>query len=270
MSASSEKLVRDQFDRQVGHYLASSAMADRDMIRAIVTAAPIGPGQRVLDVACGAGFLLRAYRDAGAEVFGVDLSEAMLREAGKTLGRPAAPDRLVQADAARLPFDAERFDLVTCKLAFHYFPDPRGAIREMVRTCRRSGRLVLIDRVACDDPEQGAAQNRLEKLRTPNKVRVYAEEELAGMLASIGLTVLRRELVMQRMGFEQWMAAAGALGRMEEARAMLIGPKAEDLAGLTPREEGGRLVIHHRTLILVAKPTGSAGSAGHVKRATRL
>src|SRR5438552_867016 len=160
MSASHEELVRDQFDRQVGHYLASSAMADQDMIRAIVAAAPIRPGQSVLDVACGAGFLLRAYRDAGAEDFGVDLSKAMLREAGKTLGASVAPDHLIQADAARLPFDPECFDLVTCKLALHYVPDPRRAISEMARTCRRSGRVALIDRVACDDPERCAAQNR--------------------------------------------------------------------------------------------------------------
>src|SRR5262249_5259732 len=110
-AASHETLVRDQFDRQVGHYLASSTMADQDMIQAIRAAAPVRPGQSVLDVACGAGFLLRAYRDAGAEVFGVDLSEAMLREAGKTLGASVPGDHLIQADAARLPFEPERFDL---------------------------------------------------------------------------------------------------------------------------------------------------------------
>jgi ubiquinone/menaquinone biosynthesis C-methylase UbiE len=255
--ASQEKLVRDQFDRQVGHYLASSAMADQGMIRTILTAVPIEPGQRVLDVACGAGFLLRAYHDAGAEVFGVDLSEAMLREAGKTLGASVAPDRLIQADAARLPFDPERFDLVTCKLALHYVPDPRRAIREMVRTCRKSGRVVLIDRVAPDDPKLCAAQNQLEKLRTPNKVRVYTEEEIAGLLASSGLTVVRRERMLQPMDFERWMAAAGALDRVDKARALLIGAGGEDLTGLAPRLEAGRWVIYHRTLILVANKNPS-------------
>jgi 2-polyprenyl-3-methyl-5-hydroxy-6-metoxy-1,4-benzoquinol methylase len=81
MAALQTALVREQFDQQVAHYLASSAMADRMVIEAIVAAAPVQPGQRVLDVACGAGFLLLAYRDAGADVFGVDLSSAMLREA---------------------------------------------------------------------------------------------------------------------------------------------------------------------------------------------
>jgi ubiquinone/menaquinone biosynthesis C-methylase UbiE len=252
MSDSHPARVRQQFDRQVDHYLASSAMADRRIIEAVVAAAPVRPGQRVLDVACGAGFLLRAYRDAGAEVFGVDLSEAMLRAAGTTLGGAFPSDRLLPGDAAQLPFAGETFDLVTCKLAMHYFPDPHRTVGEMARVCRRSGRVALIDRVACADPGLCAAHNRLEKLRTPNKVRVYAEDELAGLLARAGLPIVRQQLLIQPMDFEEWLAAAGALDRAEQARELLLGPGGEDRTGLAPREEAGRLLIHHRTLILVA------------------
>lgn len=254
MSASHQSLVRQQFDRQVAHYLASSAMADRVVIDAIVAAAPAGPGQRVLDVACGAGFLLQAYQNAGADVFGVDLTEAMLREASKTLGPSFPPDHLFPADATRLPFADKSFDLVTCKLAMHYFPEPERVIREMVRVCRRSGLVALIDRVACDEPNVCAGQNVLEKLRTPNKIRVYTEGELAEMLVHAGVKLLRRELLIQPVGFEEWMAAAGASDRVAQARALLIGPEGEDLTGLAPREEAGRLVINHRTLILVGLP----------------
>jgi SAM-dependent methyltransferase len=237
-------------------------MAESRVIEAIVAAAPVRPGQRVLDVACGAGFLLRAYRDAGAEVFGVDLSEEMLREAGKTLGLTVPPDHLIPGDAALLPFEGETFDVVTCKLATHYFPDPHRALGEMARVCRASGLIAVIDRVACDDPGLCAAQNELEKIRTPNKVRVYAGGELAGLLAAAGVTVVRQELMIQPMDFEEWMAAAGALDRVGQARELLLGPRGEDRTGLAPREEAGRLVIHHRTLILVGEPTGSAGRVG--------
>lgn len=254
-------LVRNQFDRQVRHYLTSSAMADPSVINAILKAAPIQPGQSVLDIACGAGFLLRAYRDAGGDVYGVDLADAMLREAAKTLRPSVDPNHLIPADAAELPFDSETFDLVTCKLAFHYFRHPNRVVKEMTRVCRKSGRIVLIDRVSSDDPECSDCQNRLEKLRTPNKVRVYQEHELIGLLSSNGVAIIGKEWLVQPMPFEEWMLAAGALDRLDVARCLLIGPGGEDLTGLAPSEETGRLLIHHRTLVLAGKPNDKASAS---------
>ncbi len=124
----------------------------------------------------------------------------------------------------------------------------------MARVCRASGLVALIDRVTCDDLMQTTAHNRLEKLRTPNKVHVYSENELIGILESGRLTVIRRELVIQPMDFKEWMAAAGAVDRMEQARGLLFGPAGEDRTGLAPCDQSGRLVIHHHTLILVANP----------------
>jgi ubiquinone/menaquinone biosynthesis C-methylase UbiE len=255
MSVFHQGSVRQQFDRQVGHYLADSAMADRTVLEAILTAVPVQSGQRVLDVACGAGFLLEAYQEVGAEVAGVDVSAAMLREARQTLGPKATPGCLVLADAARLPLASAVFDVVTCKLAFHYFPDPRQVMAEMLRVCRPPGLVAVIDRVACDDPVLAAAHNRLEKVRTPNKVRVYTGSELEGLVQSNGLTLVRRELLIQPMDFDTWLAAAGAEERAGQLRGLLFGPAGADLTGLAPRTEGGRLVIHHRTLILVGRPT---------------
>src|SRR5579864_1108521 len=252
MRAWCESPVRQQFERQFAHYRASSPMADRTVLDAIAALAPVQPGQRLLDVACGAGFLLRTYQELGAEVFGVDLSDAMLRAARSTLGPIVPAHHLVAADACDLPFACEAFDVVTCKLAFHYFAEPQRALVEMGRVCRRSGLIVVIDRVTSDHPAQCAAQNRLEKLRTPNKVRVYRERELVELLQSTGLTVVRRCMVVQPTSFAEWMSAAGAGDRNEQAKALLFGPIGEDLTGLAPEGCGDSLTIRHRTLILVA------------------
>lgn len=49
--------VRAQFDRQVAHYLQGSAMADEVFLERIVSLARPSAAMRVLDIACGAGFL---------------------------------------------------------------------------------------------------------------------------------------------------------------------------------------------------------------------
>jgi ubiquinone/menaquinone biosynthesis C-methylase UbiE len=176
----------------------------------------------------------------------------MLAEAQRwaaALGRENA--WFCQGDAEALPFGAGVFDVVSCKLAFHYFPHPDVAVAEMVRVVKPAGRVVLIDRVSSEDPHQRAYQNRLEKLRTPAKVRVYSESELVAWLDAGGLRVERRATYGETMEVEAWISAAGPDAETAQTiRAMLM--REGDPAGLQVRRDGDRWLLTHRTCILVA------------------
>jgi ubiquinone/menaquinone biosynthesis C-methylase UbiE len=104
----------------------------------LVDAAGVGPGQAVLDVACGTGIVARTAADrvgTTGSVTGVDLNEAML-----TVARRLRPDLdWRQGDAADLPFDDNTFDVVVCQSALMFFPDATQAIREMRRVCKPGG-----------------------------------------------------------------------------------------------------------------------------------
>lgn len=186
-------------------------------------------------------------------MYGVDLSARMLREANalaRTLGRDNIS--LCQADAEALPFGAAACDLVTCKLAFHYFPRPQVALAEMVRVATPTARVVLIDRVSPEDPEKRAYQNRLEKLRTPSKTYVYSESQLVAMLEQAGLVVEQRARYAEPMDVGAWIQAAGPDERTaQEILDLLI--TAGDPAGLAVRREADRWVMTHQTCVLVAR-----------------
>jgi ubiquinone/menaquinone biosynthesis C-methylase UbiE len=109
------------------------------------------------------------------QVVGIDLSRRVLT-AAQTLARTLGLGHtaFIQGDAEALPFAPHTFDLVTCELAFHYFPHPRAALTEMVRVSTPTACLVLVDRVSPEDPEKRTYQNRLEELRTPSKTYVYS------------------------------------------------------------------------------------------------
>lgn len=172
--------VRDQFDRNVRHYLQGGPMDDRALLDLIVRLAKPKASDRLLDVACGAGLLVAGFAGAVASAAGVDLSEAMLVEARKNaLGLGLVNTRFQQGDGEALPFTDESFDIVTCKLALHYFPDPVHAIGEMWRVARKGATIVLVDRVSSEDSLKQAYLNRIEKLRTPSKVKVYATSEIS-------------------------------------------------------------------------------------------
>lgn len=244
--------VRAQFDRQAAHYLQGSPMADRQLLELICRMASPNPTQRVLDVACGAGFLVCEFAKGARFVCGIDLAERMLAEACKLArAQPQANTVFCQADAEVLPFSGEAFDIVSCKLALHYFPHPEIALGEMRRVATRVGRVVLIDRISSEDPARCAYQNRIEKLRTPAKTRVYNESELVALLDRTGLAVEQRAMYPEVMGVDAWIRAAGP----DEATALTIRAmltRGGDPAGLDVQGEGDLMLLTHQTCILVA------------------
>lgn len=111
-------------------------------VEPVLQAAAVGPGDRMLDVACGTGVVARAAADRVAPdgtVTGVDLNPAMLAVAHRVA--PEIDWR--QGDVATLPFRERSFDVVTCQSAIFFFPDPTGALREMRRVTRPGGRVVV-------------------------------------------------------------------------------------------------------------------------------
>jgi ubiquinone/menaquinone biosynthesis C-methylase UbiE len=157
-----------------------------------------------------------------------------------------------QADAEALPFRHGVCDLITSKLAFHYFPHPQLTLAEMVRVATHEARLVLIDRVSPEDPEQRAYQNRLEKLRTPNKTYVYSASQLEAALAEVGLIVDARASYAEQMEVHAWLQAAGVDEPTGHTLLTLL-TAAGDPAGLQVRREGDRLLMTHQTVVLVAR-----------------
>jgi ubiquinone/menaquinone biosynthesis C-methylase UbiE len=101
----------------------------------------------ILDVGCATGRLLSALANAGAtRLSGVDLAPKILDVARRKLVGQRVKADLHEADAEEaLPWPAESFDVVTLIGVLHHFYRPLAALREIHRTLRASGRLLVID-----------------------------------------------------------------------------------------------------------------------------
>ncbi|MGE5274540.1 MAG: class I SAM-dependent methyltransferase, partial [Verrucomicrobiota bacterium] len=97
------------------------------------------PGQRVLDVACGAGAFLRLVAERGGDPFGIDASESLIELARRRL--PHAD--LQVGDMEELPYPDACFDLVTGFNAFFFANDFVGALREAGRAARPGAAIVI-------------------------------------------------------------------------------------------------------------------------------
>jgi 2-polyprenyl-3-methyl-5-hydroxy-6-metoxy-1,4-benzoquinol methylase len=100
----------------------------------------IRPGERVLDLGCGAGRFTRALREAGADVVGVELAEPALERARRNVG--GADLRLATPDGS-LPLGHQEVDLVWCSEVLEHVPDTVAFLTETRRVLRRGGRLLL-------------------------------------------------------------------------------------------------------------------------------
>ena len=97
------------------------------------------PGERVLEVGCGSGVFLRLAADRGAQVTGLDASEALL-----AIARQRVPEAdLTVGDLQLLPYEDETFDLVAGFNSFFFAADIVAALREAGRVAK-PGAPVLI------------------------------------------------------------------------------------------------------------------------------
>jgi demethylmenaquinone methyltransferase/2-methoxy-6-polyprenyl-1,4-benzoquinol methylase len=99
------------------------------------------PGERVLDIAAGTGTSSEPWADQEIEVVPADFSLGMLR-----VGRRRRPDMaFTAADAMRLPFADESFDVVTMSFGLRNVADVGAALREFLRVTKPGGRLVVCE-----------------------------------------------------------------------------------------------------------------------------
>jgi ubiquinone/menaquinone biosynthesis C-methylase UbiE len=138
-----QKVARDIWTS--GDY---AEVADR-LIRAfgptLVASVPIVSGQRVLDVACGAGNVAIAAALAGAEVTGVDIAPSLLERAADEGAAAGVEIEWVEGDAEALPFEDASFDVVTSAVGVMFCSSHERAAAELLRVCRPGGSIALIN-----------------------------------------------------------------------------------------------------------------------------
>src|SRR5438105_6343672 len=104
----------------------------------------------ILDVCTGTGDLALAYDRASAgrvPIIGADFCHEMLTRAEAKTARRRAGGRVryLEADAQRLPFPDDYFQITTVAFGLRNVTDPDRGLAEMVRVTRRGGRLAILE-----------------------------------------------------------------------------------------------------------------------------
>lgn len=123
---------------------------DETVADSILKASDVRPGNTVVDVGCGTGFLTRkaALQMQGkGRLVGVDLSPSMLEKAKDNLNRLALPTSVEfrVGDAEKIPLQDDFADAVVGNMILHHCPRPKRAISEMTRIAKDGGRIAVAD-----------------------------------------------------------------------------------------------------------------------------
>jgi SAM-dependent methyltransferase len=132
------------------HWVAHAARHDRALApygEAVLAAAAISAGDRVLDVGCGTGTMTRAAARLAGEgsALGVDIGRPLVEEARAETTAEGGPANVAfeEADAQIHPFPSRGFDVVVSRFGVMFFDDPVAAFANLRRGMADQGRLAF-------------------------------------------------------------------------------------------------------------------------------
>lgn len=138
--------------------------------------------KRVLEIACGTGRFTAMLASEGADIVGLDISEAMLQQGREKARELGVDDRLefMRGDAARLPFPDDHFDAVFAMRFFHLADTPASFLAEMARVSKRQ--------VFFDTFNRRSTRSLYNAL-LPMGSRLYSDHEVYRLLDGAGLQI---------------------------------------------------------------------------------
>lgn len=197
--------VQAQFGAATEGYATSDIHARGESLAILLELVQPQPDWQMLDVGTGAGHTALAFAPHVARVVATDLTDGMVAKAAELAAARGLSNLEARfADAEELPFEDDAFDLVTCRLAFHHFPNARQATGEFARVLKPGGMLGFTDNIVVPDRKAAGYYNAYEKLRDPSHNWVYPLVRLEAMFEQAGLVVQETRQLSKEFEFHEW------------------------------------------------------------------
>lgn len=148
-------------------------------------------GYNVLDVGCGGGKTVSKLctKIGNGKVFGIDYSELCV-EKSKKLNKNnimCGKASILQASVSSLPFDDDKFDLITAVETYYFWPDKLNDLKEVYRVLKPGGKLLLVFEMVKSDEEP----NKWDKVEKLLGIEAVSKDGITDILLHAGYQNIR-------------------------------------------------------------------------------
>lgn len=195
----SKEVYRQQFGiRSKNWHQSARWLTDSGLLGSHAEACAVSPDAEVLDVCCGSGVVGASFRGRVKKITGLDLTPQMVALARERL------DEVVQGDVYAIPFEANRFDLVTNREVLHLLPEPHRPVAEVFRVLKPGGQFIVGQMVP-----YGAADSawffRIVKKKQPLFFNNLMEEDMLRLLGNAGFENITTREYLQWEDIDLWI-----------------------------------------------------------------
>jgi ubiquinone/menaquinone biosynthesis C-methylase UbiE len=235
--------VRERFTRSADAFVKFAVPHRGGDAEKIAALAALFPSDLGLDLACGPGTFTMALARKTKQVFGLDLTPALLERARRKASAEGVENvALICGDATAIPFRDGSFDVAVCGYSLHHMTEPRLALEEVVRVLRPGGRLAVVDLCVPEGADE-ETHNGVERARDASHTHTLARSGFPRLIEAAGFRVRSAETLERPRLFSEWMHIAGwepGDPHWRETRRRMEATLSGDAGGFHPRLLAGR------------------------------
>lgn len=216
----SKKLSKERYSQFAAGYVTSITHAKGADLDILLEIAQPQSNWHVLDIATGGGHTALKFAPHVEKMTATDLTPDMLEKAKEFItGQGISNSEFKLVDAENLPFEDAQFDLVTCRIAPHHFPDVAQFVRESARVLKAGGMLLIQDHVLSEHLDVATLTEGFEKVRDPSHNHAFSAGDWVSMFEVAGFSVAETRELTKRHQFINW---AKRQGNSDKTIAQLI------------------------------------------------
>jgi len=204
------KTARQQFGQHAEKYRRSAIHGDQKTLEHILEILSPDGWEKAADIGCGGGHMATALAGKVRDLVAVDVTPQMLfQTASMAVERGLSNVVTCLGDVQNLPFRAEAFDIVTCRIVIHHVANADRAAVEMGRVLKAGGKLFIQDILGSDDVAARNYMDEIERLRDPSHVKDYNSEEWNRFFERAGFEVSHWETMRGSYQLSDWTLRSG-------------------------------------------------------------